>query len=91
MGARCGDCKQDMLTENGCTLTHIKVKDGFVERLKETWSSPGERCLDCGAPYGETHHFGCDIERCPICDRQMITCFCLGGELKLAALAKGAR
>lgn len=31
-----------------------------------------ERCPDCGAKAGGFHHFGCDIENCPVCHGQML-------------------
>lgn len=34
-------------------------------------------CGDCGVIKEEYHVFGCDIERCPKCGRQYITCNCL--------------
>jgi hypothetical protein len=33
-------------------------------------------CPDCGAKPGEIHDFGCDIEECPRCHRQLMTCEC---------------
>jgi len=36
-----------------------------------------ERCEDCGKMKGELHLDGCDIERCPICHGQMISCGCV--------------
>ena len=33
-------------------------------------------CHDCGAVEGQYHHFGCDMERCPFCGRQLISCHC---------------
>ncbi|MEW6016485.1 MAG: hypothetical protein AB1760_00260 [Pseudomonadota bacterium] len=31
-------------------------------------------CHDCGAEVGELHELGCDVEECPKCHRQLITC-----------------
>jgi hypothetical protein len=31
-------------------------------------------CHDCSVPYGDAHHVGCDMERCPICRDQFISC-----------------
>lgn len=34
------------------------------------------RCHDCNVLEGEIHGYGCDMERCPFCGRQLITCAC---------------
>ncbi len=31
-------------------------------------------CHDSSVPYGNVHHVGCDMERCPICHDQFISC-----------------
>ena len=31
-------------------------------------------CHDCDAKVGELHKLGCDMERCPICGAQLISC-----------------
>ncbi len=40
-------------------------------------------CYDCGCKEGELHDFGCDMEECPFCGRQLITCGCCYDLLKL--------
>jgi len=33
-------------------------------------------CHDCGCGEGELHERGCDMERCPFCGHQLISCGC---------------
>jgi hypothetical protein len=44
------------------------------------------KCDDCGVPRGSFHLLGCDIEQCPRCGGEAISCDCFyderpGGEL----------
>lgn len=34
------------------------------------------RCGDCGVKEGQLHEFGCDMEVCPFCGGQLISCDC---------------
>lgn len=36
-----------------------------------------ETCHDCRAEEGAVHDFGCDMERCPFCGHQLISCGCI--------------
>lgn len=78
--ATCEFCGQEMLTAKGCSFSQLQTSDGKRYRRHkvgdEGWYSKGERCGDCGALYGHYHHFGCDVERCPICGQQLIGCDC---------------
>lgn len=81
--AKCEYCGREMTTAKGCTMKYIVAKypSGWrvIKRERvgdEGWIGEGERCGDCGAEYGQYHHYGCDIERCPVCGMQMIGCEC---------------
>lgn len=32
------------------------------------------KCHDCGRSVGQLHKLGCDMERCPLCGGQLISC-----------------
>jgi hypothetical protein len=42
--------------------------------MSEDWRE--KKCHDCGCKHGEFHEPGCDMERCPFCLGQLITCDC---------------
>ena len=33
-------------------------------------------CSNCGVPTGFFHLLGCDLEQCPKCKEQALSCFC---------------
>lgn len=42
-----------------------------------SWAPDSRTCGDCAATRGQLHVPGCDLERCPACRGQMISCGCV--------------
>lgn len=45
-------------------------------------------CHDCGVREGEIHRFGCNIELCPFCFNQLITCYCRNEHFDIVGLSR---
>ena len=85
--AVCDNCDKEMKTADGCIEDDICFPaDGdFLPQIPYTEedrfhfgdSIPAERCHDCNCKQGEFHHPGCDMEECPRCNGQLISCGCL--------------
>jgi len=70
--AVCTDCNLEMTTADGCTLAQVPIAGVLRPRLR----CADRRCGDCGATARAFHHLGCDLERCPNCGGQLISCGC---------------
>lgn len=70
----CESCGQEMKDQVSCTL-QVYSDTPDVPRLPYPEDSDGN-CHDCLTPPGGLHHPGCDMERCPRCHGQLITCRC---------------
>jgi hypothetical protein len=82
--AVCQDCGLEMLEAATCTVEEFvfpvgrrlpRIRFGSEDRR---WRM--RRCGDCGVERGGYHHPGCDIEQCPDCLGQAISCWCSDDE-----------
>lgn len=71
MGTELELAKVYLMDDNGKKYELIKVgaPGDYLEG-----EDKDARCRDCGAKMGEYHQLYCDIQRCPICGGQLLSC-----------------
>ena len=71
---------EDIQTESkSCTYPYLRFSDGKIIKRNTSYFDLNEQCHDCGIENkeGNIHHLRCDVEECPRCKRQLISCDCL--------------
>ncbi len=79
--AICKWCKKDMSNSNTNSCNQqVEFPDGVTMDAipyDTDYGDDNQRCHDCNVKRGGIHHPGCDMERCPKCKGQLISCGCL--------------
>lgn len=77
--AVCDLCDREMTSASSCTVTELHAC-GAPYTLSPYSPDPraggSPRCGDCGVEPGGFHHIGCDLQRCPRCGGQLLSCCC---------------
>lgn len=76
----CAYCGQYM--DDGTSCSRSLLHDGLIYKRIVYQDKDDCFCHDCNVGVGQYHHLGCDMERCPICGSQLISCGCFnfGGD-----------
>jgi hypothetical protein len=65
-------------TEDNPRAPQIELMGKVYDRIPNKEENPEEYvCLDCEAEDGQIHELGCDVETCPRCGGQLISCGCV--------------
>ena len=78
----CTWCNGEMLEVDDCSANRtVEYPDGTILPASTYhFDEPSGRCHDCGIKHGNYHHPNCDVEQCPRCGGQLISCGCLNEE-----------
>ena len=74
--SKCVLCGKNMKRAKGCGVSDFMFKGKRYTRERVPDDVPEGKCPDCGAEAGCFHHGYCDLERCPVCGQQLLSCDC---------------
>ncbi len=64
------ECLYDYVVVDGVEYQRVRVVESPVYE--------GEPNCECGCEIGQVHHVGCDLEDCPRCGEQFLSCLMSG-------------
>jgi hypothetical protein len=74
----CEGCGQEIVGNHErnqpCRLDTLVIQGRTFDRVPFQGEDDGDSCHDCGTPLGGVHHSYCDMEECPACGGQLISC-----------------
>jgi hypothetical protein len=70
---QCEYCNQEIEASDSCDKNLFYYNGTPEDRLKHLLNEP---CDDCGVKTNGYHHVGCHEERCPMCTRYVMECYC---------------
>lgn len=78
----CEWCFRDMRSAPSCSVSTLSDGSGRLTPMMPYGAEPDwrgrqrGRCGDCGVDLGGWHHPGCDLQACPVCWGQLLSCGC---------------
>jgi hypothetical protein len=78
-----GECRKQWLEKikEAQKITYYLLGDKQLPRVRygeeaDDWGADNHSCGDCGVEKGQFHVPSCDIEQCPNCSGQLLSCDC---------------